>query len=41
MVKWFKSIEFVKDYKNIGLGQGGWREDHMYYGSSAGMQPNH
>ncbi len=31
MVKWLRSIEFVSDYKNIGLGQGGHREDHMYY----------
>ncbi len=31
MVKWIKSIEFVADYRNIGMGQGGHREDHMYY----------
>ena len=31
MVKWLRSIEFVSDYNNIGLGQGGHREDHMYY----------
>jgi methionine sulfoxide reductase catalytic subunit len=31
IVKWLRSIEFVSDYKNIGLGQGGHREDHMYY----------
>ena len=37
MVKWIKSIEFVSDYKNIGLGQGGHREDHMYYGIGAGI----
>lgn len=37
MVKWLKSIEFVKDYKHIGLGQGGWREDHMYYSPRAGI----
>jgi DMSO/TMAO reductase YedYZ molybdopterin-dependent catalytic subunit len=30
MVKYLKSIEFVSDYKNIGMGQGGHREDHMY-----------
>jgi hypothetical protein len=28
MVKWISSIEFVSDYKNIGMGQGGHREDH-------------
>ena len=27
MVKWIRSIEFVNDYKNIGMGQGGHRED--------------
>ena len=37
MVKWIQSIEFVSDYKNIGKGQGGHREDHMYYGRGAGI----
>ncbi|MFL6424192.1 MAG: molybdopterin-dependent oxidoreductase [Nitrososphaeraceae archaeon] len=37
MVKWLKSIEFVSDYKNIGKGQGGHREDHMYYSPRAGI----
>ncbi len=37
MVKWIKSIEFVSDYKNIGKGQGGHREDHMYYDIGAGI----
>jgi DMSO/TMAO reductase YedYZ molybdopterin-dependent catalytic subunit len=37
MVKWIKSIEFVADYKNIGMGQGGHREDHMYYSRGAGI----
>jgi sulfoxide reductase catalytic subunit YedY len=37
MVKWLRSIEFVNDYKDIGLGQGGWREDHMYYSPRAGI----
>jgi methionine sulfoxide reductase catalytic subunit len=35
MVKWLKSIEFVSDYKGIGKGQGGHREDHMYYSPRA------
>jgi methionine sulfoxide reductase catalytic subunit len=35
MVKWLSSIEFVNDYKNIGMGQGGHREDHMYYSPHA------
>ena len=37
MVKWLKSIEFVSDYKHIGKGQGGHREDHMYYSPRAGI----
>jgi DMSO/TMAO reductase YedYZ molybdopterin-dependent catalytic subunit len=37
MVKWLKSIEFVGDYKGIGKGQGGHREDHMYYSPLAGI----
>jgi DMSO/TMAO reductase YedYZ molybdopterin-dependent catalytic subunit/thiosulfate reductase cytochrome b subunit len=37
MVKWLKAIEFVTDYKHIGLGQGGHREDHRYYSSRAGI----
>lgn len=37
MVKWIRSIEFVADYKNIGMGQGGHREDHMYYSKGAGI----
>ena len=37
MVKWLKSIEFVNDYKKIGMGQGGHREDHMYYSPRAGI----
>jgi sulfoxide reductase catalytic subunit YedY len=37
MVKWIRSIEFVSDYKHIGMGQGGHREDHMYYSRGAGI----
>jgi methionine sulfoxide reductase catalytic subunit len=37
MVKWIRSIEFVADFKNIGMGQGGHREDHMYYSRGAGI----
>lgn len=37
MVKWIRSIEFVSDYKSIGLGQGGHREDHLYYSRLAGI----
>jgi hypothetical protein len=27
MVKWLKSIELVEDYRSVGEGQGGYRED--------------
>jgi len=31
MVKWLRAIELVEDYHNIRDGQGGSREDNMYY----------
>ena len=31
MVKWLRSIEVVEDYATLGDGQGGSREDTMYY----------
>lgn len=37
MVKWIKAIEFVEDYRAIGQGQGGWREDQQYYANAAGI----
>jgi len=37
MVKWISAIELVDDYRSIGMGQGGWREDQMYYSTSAGI----
>ena len=37
MVKWIKSIEFIDDYRQIGKGQGGSREDSMYYDRLAGI----
>jgi DMSO/TMAO reductase YedYZ molybdopterin-dependent catalytic subunit len=37
MVKWITSIEFVDDVAHVGLGQGGWREDHQYYAARAGI----
>ncbi|MDQ2812767.1 MAG: molybdopterin-dependent oxidoreductase [Actinomycetota bacterium] len=37
MVKWIKGIEFVADYRDIGMGQGGWREDQQYYANAAGI----
>ena len=33
MVKWIQAIEFVHDYKHLGAGQGGYNEDHEFYGN--------
>lgn len=35
MVKWLRSMEIVDDYRKIGDGQGGYREDVQYYGIGA------
>ena len=32
MVKWIVAIEFVDDFKHLGADQGGYNEDHEYYG---------
>lgn len=32
MVKWVAAIEFVHDFKDLGAGQGGYNEDHEFYG---------
>jgi len=37
MVKYIKRIEFIADYRDIGKGQGGWREDHQFYSPEAGI----
>jgi len=37
MVKWVCAIEFVADYRAIRDGQGGSREDNMYYEESVGI----
>jgi sulfoxide reductase catalytic subunit YedY len=37
MVKYLRSIELVDDYRQIGDGQGGFREDTQFYGSEAGI----
>ncbi|HEU0087464.1 MAG TPA: molybdopterin-dependent oxidoreductase [Pseudonocardiaceae bacterium] len=37
MAKWIKAIEFVDDISMIGMGQGGYREDQMYYANAAGI----
>lgn len=37
MVKWVKGIEFTHGYQQVGMGQGGWREDQQYYANAAGI----
>jgi len=37
MVKWVRSIELVEDYRMLGEGQGGYREDVQFYGPEAGI----
>ncbi|MGB6482152.1 MAG: molybdopterin-dependent oxidoreductase, partial [Candidatus Acidiferrales bacterium] len=37
MVKYIRAIEFIEDYKSIGKGQGGWREDFQYFSQEAGI----
>jgi DMSO/TMAO reductase YedYZ molybdopterin-dependent catalytic subunit len=32
MVKWIAAIEFVSEYAHLGAGQGGYNEDHEFYG---------
>jgi methionine sulfoxide reductase catalytic subunit len=32
MVKWVAAIEFVHDFTDLGAGQGGYNEDHEFYG---------
>jgi DMSO/TMAO reductase YedYZ molybdopterin-dependent catalytic subunit/thiosulfate reductase cytochrome b subunit len=35
MVKWVRSIELIDDYRTIGEGKGGWREDVLFYSQIA------
>jgi len=37
MVKWLRRVDFVADYRDLGAGQGGSREDNMYYEQAAGI----
>jgi methionine sulfoxide reductase catalytic subunit len=37
MVKYIRRIEFVRDYRHIGAGYGGWREDRQFYSQEAGI----
>ncbi|MFB9165759.1 molybdopterin-dependent oxidoreductase [Arthrobacter psychrochitiniphilus] len=34
MVKWIKGIEFVEDFSEVGGGQGGYNNDHEFFGYS-------
>ena len=34
MVKWIKGIEFVEDFAEVGGGQGGYNNDHEFFGYS-------
>lgn len=36
MAKWIDRIELVSDYRGIGKGMGGWREDNVYYDKVVG-----
>jgi DMSO/TMAO reductase YedYZ molybdopterin-dependent catalytic subunit len=37
MVKWLRRIEFVADCRDLGAGQGGPREDNMFYEQTASI----
>jgi sulfoxide reductase catalytic subunit YedY len=37
MVKWLRRIELVADYRDLGDGQGGSREDNMFYEQAVGI----
>jgi DMSO/TMAO reductase YedYZ molybdopterin-dependent catalytic subunit/thiosulfate reductase cytochrome b subunit len=37
MVKYIRMIEFIDDYRKLGLGQGGWREDYQFYSPEASI----
>jgi hypothetical protein len=37
MVKWIQAIRFVEDIASINLGEGGYNEDHEYFGEEANI----
>jgi methionine sulfoxide reductase catalytic subunit len=37
MVKWIKAIEFVSSMRQVGEGEGGYNEDHEYFGELANI----
>jgi methionine sulfoxide reductase catalytic subunit len=37
MVKWIRAIEFVASHESFGEGEGGYNEDHEYFGELANI----
>ncbi len=37
MVKYIRSIQLVRDYRHLGMGRGGWREDWQFYDQQAAI----
>src|SRR5262249_27467210 len=37
MVKWIRAIESVETYATVGEGEGGYNEDHEYFGEEANI----
>jgi DMSO/TMAO reductase YedYZ molybdopterin-dependent catalytic subunit len=37
MVKWIQAIEFVESVQSVGQGEGGYNEDHEYFGELANI----
>ncbi|MDP4174082.1 MAG: molybdopterin-dependent oxidoreductase [Bacteroidota bacterium] len=37
MVKWIQSISFVEDIASVNMGEGGYNEDHEYFGEQANI----
>ena len=37
MVKWIQAIELIEDVKSINQGEGGYDEDHEYFGELANI----
>jgi len=37
MVKWIQAIEFVEDLQSINEGEGGYAENHEYFGELANI----
>jgi sulfoxide reductase catalytic subunit YedY len=37
MVKWIRAIEFVRNIQSVGEGEGGYNEDHEYFGELANI----